>query len=213
MRAGHGPDVLEPRRRGAGRTGLAGAVAARGGFLPGHGRAYPLDRRAARRAGLPEATTARIAGPAAAIAAVTGEQDALGQVMPLAVARALTAALGQDTAADGIWQGLAARRARPTTILTGAGWVVLAASAGPGLVARPPAAWQRDNEAAAHRLLDLAGVLALPLSAHCSGGEPRDALAFRFDRPSGDIEAAARRWRTRRFRRHRPLLDGLGRRD
>lgn len=142
--------------------------------------------------GLPEAAPAWIAGPAAAIAAVAGMQAALGQVVPLAVARALMAALGQDTAADGIWQGLAARRARLAAILTGAGWVVLAASSGPGLVARPPATWPRDDEAAAHRLLDLAGVLALPLSAHCAGGEPRDALAFRFDRPSGDIEAAAK---------------------
>jgi len=141
--------------------------------------------------GLPETPPAWIAGPAPAITAISAAQATLGQFVAAATARALTASLGMG-AADGIWQGLAARRGRLAAVLTGSGWSVLAGGQGPALVARPPADWPRDDETAAGRLLALAGVMALPLSAHRLGGEPRDLLAFRFDRPSADIERAAK---------------------
>ncbi|MBM3561143.1 MAG: hypothetical protein FJX53_14985 [Alphaproteobacteria bacterium] len=63
---------------------------------------------------------------------------------------------------------------------------------GIAVLANPPSYLPRDGERAVARLLETAGLLALPLSSHFLGGEPRDVVAFRFDRPAADREAAAR---------------------
>lgn len=141
--------------------------------------------------GLPEAPAGWIAGPPGALAAVADAQRMLGQCVPGATARALSAALAHETAADGVWRGLAARRERLSAVLAAAGWNIRPLAGGPALIARPPGGQGRDDETAAMRLLDGAGVLAMPLSTHHVAGEPRDMLAFRFDRPAGDIEATA----------------------
>ncbi|MGE0253984.1 MAG: hypothetical protein AB7N54_16255 [Alphaproteobacteria bacterium] len=141
--------------------------------------------------GLPEVPAGWIAGPAGAIAAVAGARRMLGHGVPASTARALAAALAHEAAADGVWRGLAARRERLSAVLATAGWDIRPLAGGPALIARPPGAAGRDDETAAVRLLDGAGVLAMPQSTHYVAGEPRDMLAFRFDRPAGDIEATA----------------------